>query len=67
MNFIFIRKDKVNGKFSPLLPNQAFKEPFLRNKWSGTDTLNQWEEIKHLKYTQVWIKIIFFYVNQLKI
>ncbi len=53
LNLIFIRKDKLNGKFSPLLPNQAFKEPFLRNKWSGTDTLNQWEEIKNLKYNQV--------------
>ena len=50
VNIIFVKKEKMTDKLKALTCDKAWSEPYLRNKWSGTNTKQQWDKIKHLKF-----------------
>jgi len=53
LNLIFVRNDKLVKGLKALSFDDAWSEPMLRNKWSGTTTEQQWESIKHLNFETV--------------
>lgn len=55
LNLIFIRSDKIDNRpdIKILQGQYSLLEPALRNKWSKSTTLEQWEIIKHLPFVEV--------------
>ena len=53
LNLIFVRKDKMNKNLLSLTPETCFSESYYRNKFSGTNTKQQWEVIKNLSYENI--------------
>ena len=50
VNIVFIKKDKITDKLKALTCDKAWSELYLRNKWSGANTKQPWDKIKHLKF-----------------
>ena len=50
VNLVFVKKDKMTDRLKALTYDEAWSEPQLRNKWSGTNAKQQWDKIKHLKF-----------------
>ena len=53
LNLVFVKKDKMTDRLIALSCDKAWSEPHLRNKWSGTNTKQQWDKIKDLKYISI--------------
>ena len=52
LNLIFLLKSKaINSEYE--LKKIKYKEGLLRNKWSGKNANQQFEEINHLKYIEI--------------
>lgn len=51
-NAFLVRRDLL-GDAPVLTPEAAFRENTLRNGWSNTTSVQQWERIKHLPYVDV--------------
>jgi len=55
LNLIFASKELLLHSINnySLSATEAYMEPLLRNKWSSTTSVTQWETIKHLPFINI--------------
>ena len=53
-NAIFINEELLKKtSLKSYLPKEIYQECYLRNKWSNSTAIEQYETIKHLKFENV--------------
>jgi len=53
LNLVFVRKDKLLNGIKTIPINEAWSEPVLRNKYSGTKSEEQWQTVQHLSFEKI--------------